>query len=61
MGKIVLFLVLDIIAIALLIHSVYLSVVDKQTVMAFITGGAFVWVMERQWQQWQKLYQAWKK
>ena len=61
MGKIVLFLVLDIIAIALLVHSVLLAVDSKETIMAFMTGGAFVWVMERQWKQWQKLYQAWKR
>lgn len=59
--KVILFIVLEILAIALMLHSIVSVVKDEQSAITFAIGCVFAWFVMKNWEIWKKVKQAWKK
>ena len=59
--KVILFIVLEILAIALMLHSIMSVVKDEQSAITFAIGCVFAWFVMKNWEFWKKLRQIWKK
>lgn len=59
--KVILFIVLEILAIALMLHSIMSVVKDEQSAITFAIGCVFTWFVMKNWEIWKKVKQAWKK
>lgn len=58
---VILFIVLEILAIALMLHSIVSVVKDEQSAIIFVTGCLFAWFAMKNWEIWKKVKQIWKK
>ena len=59
--KVILFIVLEIVAIALMVHSIMSVVKDEQSAVTFAVGCVFAWFVMKNWEIWKKVKQIWKK